>query len=196
MKECPFCKLDKNDIVNTILDESNNFLVLPTKGAFCDGYLLIVPKKHINSMNELTDEQKDELINLIDTYRKKFKDIFGEYPLLFEHGSSSTDATTSSSSIRHAHIHIVNHKFKAEQNIISTLNMNKVSLQEFFEFKDKNYISYISNNREFFITYNFKPVSQQMRIYIAEDLGILNNFNWRENNFDSNILKTIEKFKK
>ena len=195
MTNCPFCKLDKSNIVNTIIEESANFLILPTKGSLCDGYVLIVPKKHINSMNELTENEKHELLHLINKYRDKFKSIYGKFPLLFEHGSSNTDTNASSSSIKHAHIHIVNHKFTNENKIISELNLKKVNAENFFEFRNKNYISYISNNNEFYITYDFKPVSQQMRIYIAEDLGITNNFNWRQDNFEENIISTISKLK-
>ncbi len=194
MKGCPFCKLDNTNIVNTIIDESDSFLVLPAKGSLCEGYVLIVPKEHINSMNELSDKQKEELLSLIKNYREKFKSIYGSYPLLFEHGSSKTNLEPSSSSISHAHIHIVNHKFRDEKNIINALNLQKVNIKEFFEFKDKTYISYISNNNTHYITYNFQPVSQQMRIFIAEDLGIIQSYNWRKNNFNNNILKTIKKF--
>ena len=196
MKECPFCNLDNTNIVNTVIHESDTFLVLPSKGSLCDGYLLIVPKKHINSMNELPSKQKIELMALISELREKFKSIYGDYPLLFEHGSSSDNTEASSSSIKHAHIHIVNHKFKDEKKIIDSLNLQKVGIEQFFEFKNKNYISYISNNNEFYITYNFQPVSQQMRIYIAEDLGITNNFNWRQDNFEENIVRTINNFRK
>ena len=196
MHNCPFSNLDNTNIVNTVIHESDNFLVLPTKGSLCDGYLLIVPKKHINSMNELTDTQKEELLALIGNYRERFKSIYSNYPLLFEHGSSSENVNTSSSSIKHAHIHIVNHKFKDEKSIINNLKLQKVNSQEFFEFNNKNYISYISNTLDFYITYDFQPVSQQMRIYIAEDLGITNNFNWRQDNFEENIVRTINNFRK
>ena len=37
-------------VKNTIIDESDNFFVLPSIGSLVDGYLLIVSKKHINSM--------------------------------------------------------------------------------------------------------------------------------------------------
>ena len=56
--DCPFCNLDYLDIANTIIDQSENFLVLPSKGSLCNGYLLIIPKEHINSMNELSDIKK------------------------------------------------------------------------------------------------------------------------------------------
>jgi hypothetical protein len=35
-----------------------------------------------------------------------------------------------------------------------------------------------------------------MRIYIAKDLNWLDKFNWKTNNFDNNIISTINNFKK
>lgn len=192
---CPFCHLDFSVFSNTLIDETNNFLVIPSKGSLCDGYLLIVPKHHLNSMNELPDTQKQELINLIDKYRNKFFEIYNTYPILFEHGSSKINISTSSSSITHAHMHIVNHNFKNEQHIINELNLKCVNQNDFFQNRNLSYISYISPDNLFYISYNFKPISQQMRIYIANDLNINNDYNWKITNFDINIISTINKFK-
>ena len=73
--------------------------------------------------------------------------------------------------------------------------MTKVSPEEFFNYKNQNYISYISPNSDFYITYNFKPISQQMRIFIANDLNLSNEYNWRTSNFENNIIKTIKALK-
>lgn len=57
---CVFCNIDNSRIENTIIDEIDNFVVLPTIGALVDGYLMIVSKKHINSMSELKENEKIE----------------------------------------------------------------------------------------------------------------------------------------
>ena len=195
MRDCPFCHLDNVDISNTIIHKSDNFNIIPSKGALCEGYLLIVPKFHILSMNELDNKQKDELFALIKKYREIFHSIYGKYPIFFEHGTSKDNQSTSSSSVTHAHIHIVNHNFNDQNLIINKLNMKKVSVEEFFLYRHQNYISYISPTEDYYITYKFPPISQQMRIFIADDLGLGNNFNWRIANFDDNIIKTISKLK-
>ena len=194
MHICPFCKFDENDISNTIIEETENFTILPSKGSLCEGYLLIIPKQHIFSINELLDSQKIDLLNLIKKYRQIFYKTYNKYPIVFEHGSSTIQAS-SSSSITHAHLHIVNHNFKNEEQIINELNLNKVSLNNFFNFQNQPYISYITPNMDFYITYNFKPISQQMRIFIAKDLNLISEYNWRTSNFENNIKNTIKKFK-
>ena len=50
--DCVFCNIDNSKVKNTIIDESDNFFVLPSIGSLVDGYLLIVSKRHINSMAE------------------------------------------------------------------------------------------------------------------------------------------------
>ena len=195
MDECVFCKLDRKDISNTIIEETNHFIVIPSKGSLCEGYLLIIPKTHILSMCELTDLQKDELIYLIDKYRTIFEKTYGRYPILFEHGSYADSIKNTSGSVIHAHMHIVNHNFLNENKVINNQNMVRVSLNEFLDYKKSNYISYISPAYEFYITYNFKPKSQQMRRYIADDLKISTRYNWKENNFEKNIINTINNFK-
>lgn len=41
MKKCEFCYLNKNEISSTIIDETENFYIKPSLGAFVEGYLLI-----------------------------------------------------------------------------------------------------------------------------------------------------------
>lgn len=192
---CPFCNLDFRDFANTIIEETHSFLLLPSKGSLTEGYLLIVPKTHVNSMNELDENQKLELIELIKKYRVLFYEKYTKYPILFEHGSAENNETNSSSSVTHAHMHIVNHNFKHEQQIIENVNLNRVTEIEFYKNKKQNYISYISPDFEYYISYNFKPISQQMRIYIAEDLNLSKDYNWKTSNFDNNIYSTINNFK-
>ena len=58
--DCVFCNIDNSKVENTIIDESDNFFVLPSIGSLVDGYLLIVSKRHINSMAELMENERIE----------------------------------------------------------------------------------------------------------------------------------------
>lgn len=193
MKKCVFCNLDFSKVENTIIEETEDFLVLPTVGAITEGYVLIIPKEHVNSMCELKEHNK--LNCLIEKYREIFKKVFGKYPIVFEHGTGRLDSNSSSSSVTHAHIHVVDHNYKDERKIIKELNLKEVSEEEFFKNKGKSYISYISPNGVRYITHNFSAVSQQMRIYIADDLQLKEEYNWRKFCFNENIEKTIKKLK-
>lgn len=192
MYKCPFCNIDTSKIYNTIFEESKNFIVMTSKGSLTDGYIIIVSKKHLYNILELNNNIKEEYFNLINKYRKIFKKIYKKYPIVFEHGSSIND-NNSASSIIHSHSHIVNHNFKNENNFLNELN--------FIEYKNNNiinnksYLFYISPSNKSYISYEFNPISQLIRIYIARDLGIEDKYNWKSDELTSNIKKTINNIK-
>lgn len=191
---CIFCNLEKNKIENTILDEKNHFYILPTVGSLVDGYILVVSKRHINSMSELTKNEMDEYNFIIEKYRNIFRDIYGKYPIVFEHGSPVSDNSIRANSVIHAHSHIVNHAYLDELKIIKRLNFKPIQRIEDIK-SNENYIMYINNNNFKYVTYNFEPISQLMRKLIAKDLKYEDKFDWKKEKFMDNIIKTILKVK-
>ena len=190
---CVFCNIDKSRPENTIIEESDNFIVLPTIGALVDGYLMIVSKKHINSMSELKENEKIEYEFLIEKYRKKFENVYNKFPIIFEHGSPITESDMKASSVIHAHTHIVNHEFINEESIVKNLNFKRLENLNYLS-KKQNYIMYINPKNICYVSYNFEPVSQMMRKIIAKDLGYENKFDWKKEIFIENINSTIKKF--
>lgn len=174
-----FCNLEKNKIENTILDEKNHFYILPTVGSLVDGYILVVSKRHINSMSELTKNEMDEYNFIIEKYRNIFRDIYGKYPIVFEHGSPVSDNSIRANSVIHAHSHIVNHAYLDEPKIIKRLNFKPIQRIEDIK-SNENYIMYINNNNFKYVTYNFEPISQLMRKLIAKDLKYEDKFDWKK----------------
>ena len=192
---CVFCNIDKSKLENTIIDESDSFVVLPTIGALVDGYLMIISKRHINSMAELEEKERAEYEFLIEKYRNKFKNIYNKFPIVFEHGSPINNSDMKASSVIHAHTHIVNHQFLDESIIIKKLKLNRIDNLNCLS-KKQNYIMYISPENVCYVSYNFEPVSQMMRKIIAKDLGYEDKFDWKKEKFIENINSTVRKFKK
>jgi len=186
---CNFCNVD---IRETILDETKHFYIMPSLGSLVEGYILLISKKHINSMSELTKSEFDEYEFLINKYRKIFKEIYKKYPIIFEHGTPNLNGTMQTSSIFHAHTHIVNHKFKNEKDLLRELNIKEIdNLNLVFN----NYIFYINEKGKKYITYKFESKSQLIRMKIAEDLNLIDKYDWHKNRFDNNINLTIDKIK-
>ena len=195
IQECKFCNLDSSIYYNTILEESDNFYVIPSVGSLVDGYILIVSKKHCNNMLELDLKSKEEYYDLIYKYREIFKKIYNKYPIVFEHGSSNVD-NLSASSIVHAHTHIVNHKFLDEDKIILELKFKKISICNYNTNRNfKSYIYYINPGNQTFISFDFKPKSQLIRYYIAQDLNLIKKYDWNKYIGSNNIKSTIKKIK-
>lgn len=191
--KCIFCDIDNSKIENTIIEETEYFYILPTLGSLVDGYILIVTKRHINSMSELNENELIEYKNIIEKYKNLFKKIYNKTPIVFEHGTPNQNSEMKANSVTHAHTHIVNINFSNEKEILEKYNFKKIN--DFKEInKNTNYIKYISNNK-IYITYNFPSVSQLMRILIAEELNYKDKFDWKKERFDENIISTIERIK-
>ena len=191
--KCIFCDIDHSIIENTIIEETEYFYILPTLGSLVDGYILIVTKRHINSMSELNENELIEYKNIIEKYKNLFKKIYNKTPIVFEHGTPNQNSEMKANSVTHAHTHIVNINFSNENEILEKYNFKKIN--DFKEInKNTNYIKYISNNK-IYITYNFPSVSQLMRILIAEELNYKDKFDWKKERFDENIISTIERIK-
>ena len=189
---CPFCNMDKTKLVNTILEETKYFYITPSLGSLVDGYILIISKRHINSMSELNAEEIKEYKILIKKYREIFKNIYSKYPIVFEHGTPDLRDDNTASSVIHAHTHVVNHNYKNEIVLIEKLKFKRINKIE-NRLLNKNYIFYISPNDDMYITNKFQSVSQLMRIEIANDLNLIDKYDWRKNEFCDNIILTINK---
>lgn len=172
-------------------EETKNFLIKPVLGSLVEGYIMIIPKEHINAMIELDDDILQEYFELIRKYRKIFNEFYGKYPIMFEHGTPDINELCTSCVV-HAHTHIVNHNYKNEPEILKNLKFKK--LDSFYDIENKNYIFYKNPLGEDFIAYEYEPIRQIMRLLIAKDLGIEEKYNWRQYPFYDNIKKTIEKF--
>lgn len=192
--KCVFCNLDHNKRENTIIEETENFLVIPSTSSLVDGYLLIISKRHIDAMSQLTDYEMDDYLRLIRKYRKLFKRIYGKSPIVFEHGSPCYDDSMRANSVSHAHTHIVNHKYLNENKIKKEVSLRRISSLRNIK-KNVNYIMYTDNDNNKFISYNFPGISQLMRIYIASDIGINHNDDWKIEMFYDNINSIINKIK-
>ena len=142
-------------------------------------------------MRELNQEEKIEYINIIKKYRDLFFNKYDQFPIIFEHGTSRKE-NVSASSIVHAHTHIVNHNFKNEKSILERLKLKQID-DYCLERNDKSYIFYMNSMGNQYITYEFEPISQMMRIYIAKDLEIQNKYDWKKYPFTENVIQTIKK---
>lgn len=191
--KCIFCDIDQSKIENTIIEETDYFYILPTLGSLVDGYVLIVTKRHVNSMSELNDNELEEYKTIIAKYQNLFNKVYNKTPIVFEHGTPNQNSKMKANSVTHAHTHIVNINFKNEKEILEKYNFKEINNLKEIE-TNKNYIKYIYNN-EIYITYNFPSVSQLMRILIAEELNYKDKFDWKKERFDENIISTIERIK-
>ena len=103
-KDCIFCKIVNGEIPTEFLYEDDNLVVFKDINPHAPVHILIVPKKHIRSINDLTENDREIISHMImvgkDIAKKESINSSG-YKLLFnvERGGGQV--------IFHLHLHLI-----------------------------------------------------------------------------------------
>ena len=103
-KDCIFCKIVNGEIPTEFLYEDDNLLVFKDINPHAPVHILIVPKKHIRSINDLTENDREIISRMImvgkDIAKQESVHSSG-YKLLFnvEKGGGQV--------IFHLHLHLI-----------------------------------------------------------------------------------------
>jgi histidine triad (HIT) family protein len=104
MENCPFCQIIAHSLSATILYEDEQAIAIQDAHPLTPVHILVIPKIHIASLNEITPEQSSLLGQLLLTARKiAFAQGIGEsgYRLVINTG------TGGGQSVFHLHIHLL-----------------------------------------------------------------------------------------
>jgi len=96
---CPFCNLDAGRIV---LDNAAA-VALPDGFPVTEGHTLVVPRRHVASLFDLTDDEQGGLWKLVALVRAKLlADLRADG---FNVGVN--DGTAAGQTVMHAHVHVI-----------------------------------------------------------------------------------------
>jgi len=68
--DCIFCKIINKELPTEIIFENNNIIVIKDVNPKSKTHLLVIPKKHIESIKEIKEEDKELMGELLITARK------------------------------------------------------------------------------------------------------------------------------
>lgn len=69
---CPFCEINETRII-----ESKQYIfVTPSNPRLMPGHLLVIPKRHVERLSELNEEERKEIFETIIEYQKKLLNKF------------------------------------------------------------------------------------------------------------------------
>ncbi len=103
-KDCTFCRIVNRETSTEFLFENDNLVVFKDIKPHAPVHLLIVPRKHIRSINDLAEEDKAIVGNMIMTARVMAKEMSvskSGYKLLFNVESGGGQV------IFHLHLHLI-----------------------------------------------------------------------------------------
>ncbi len=122
-KTCVFCKPKDSDI---ILNSSKCF-IQANKYPYAGGHLMIIPKRHINTIIDLTSKEREEMFNLIDlaVYALKL------YMKPEGYNIGCSVGKVAGESINHLHFHVLP-RFKGDVGwgVLDNLSVVSISPKE------------------------------------------------------------------
>jgi len=203
--ECRFCEVLTTDNQfalnlpeNTILLETENFIVIPTLGQFIEGWLMIVSKEHKRAASTMNYIELTELNDLIKTVRQIIEYAYGK-TIIFEHGPAKSPYKKAGCCVEHMHIHVVPFKNKLS-SVIDFIPFPHIKI---FSFKalsllsvDESYLllGEKSFSDEFYLFQVNKTIPNQ---YLRQIIAVIsdkdNQWDWRQHFMRDNIERSIHK---
>jgi diadenosine tetraphosphate (Ap4A) HIT family hydrolase len=96
---CPFCQLDKGRIAL----ENECAVAIPDAFPVTEGHTLVIPRRHVTSLFDLSDEEQAALWNLVAVVRGKLaRELKSDG---FNVGVN--DGTAAGQTVLHAHVHVI-----------------------------------------------------------------------------------------
>jgi ATP adenylyltransferase len=206
--KCTFCsqfKLKKQNNLtsiifgknfNRILYEDDFFVVIPALGQIVEGYLIIVPKDHYDSISRIPKELYETFLCLKE---KIFIAISKEYtePIFFEHGSFA-DSNLGGGCINHGHIHVVPANVDITDVLATTFDLFTINgIEALWKLKPNSaYLYYENEHSDAYYTPVYKLLPcQYFRRLIAQGIGKPHIWNWHYYIGKKELISTVNRLK-
>ena len=100
---CPFCKIVSGNIADRIVDQNDLAIVMRDGFPISQGHTLIIPKRHIASYFEATEDERQSMLMLIDESKLVLDREFS--PTAYNIGIN--DGIAAGQTVSHLHIHLI-----------------------------------------------------------------------------------------
>ncbi len=189
----------KATLENTVLIESEHFVVMPTLGQFIEGWLMVVSKSHKRCAREHSTHELAELDDLVARTQTLVHTYYGP-AMVFEHGPSDSPGSQAGCCVEHTHIHVV--PCANSQNFFEKIAFRRVgectisdlslSIQE----KSRGYLiagSDMASRRLNLYEVDCPAPRQYLRQVLAVVCNKTALWDWRQNSCLENIQKTLRR---
>lgn len=203
MRACCICSsvasAGSRDFWNHPLLETPNFSVIPSLGSLVEGWVLIVPKGHFICMGELPPKLWHEMKNLKRTVAASLMEHYGDV-CAFEHGPNAPNRQVGCG-VDHAHLHLVPIPLRIDLAGAARRFLPAGTLWSPADFESCRMA--FSRGEDYLFIEQPLGVShivtgtalggQIFRKAIATQIGITEEFNWREHPHLETVSRTIHK---
>lgn len=103
MKECIFCKIINKETPSTPVFEDDDLIVINDRAPKAPIHMLIMPKKHLANLDEVTPENSDILVKILMRAKRLAEEnnISGRYKIVTNVGE------VAGQTVMHMHFHML-----------------------------------------------------------------------------------------
>jgi len=143
-KECFICQIikDEKDEENLVLYRGKTTIIIMNKFPYNSSHIMISPIRHIENFYELTDEEVQEIFNLISKSQKIIRDLYN--PDGFNLGVNIGKAAGAGED--HLHFHLVPRWF-GDTNFMTVISETRVMPESIVEVYKKLKEAFIESNK-------------------------------------------------
>lgn len=99
---CVFCSHDTTQPHHEIFEENGVYLTVPAY-AYIDGHLMVIPRRHLKSVKELTPSEWETMRKMFYLAKKLIRDVHGVKGMQIV----QKDGAAAQSTVEHIHFHCV-----------------------------------------------------------------------------------------
>lgn len=99
---CVFCDHDETQKHHEIYEENDVYMTVPAY-AYVDGHLLVIPRRHVTSVKELTSVEWEAMRKMFYLAKKMIRDIHGIKGMQIV----QKDGADAQSTVEHLHFHCI-----------------------------------------------------------------------------------------
>lgn len=100
---CPFCLVFNSNDEKRMLIQNELAIAIHDGFPISDGHTLIIPKRHVTSFFEITDDERDSLMSLLEKAKKALDQEY--HPEAYNIGIN--DGVAAGQTVPHLHIHLI-----------------------------------------------------------------------------------------
>ncbi len=197
---CQMCEAigpeGKGLLENTIILETDNFVVIPTLGQFIEGWLMVVSKEHVPSAQSMSPYLLTELSEVVQQTGHMLEAAYGQC-VVFEHGHGPSLHRAAGCCVAHTHLHVAPCRSSSRfASLIPFGPSSRLRLPELPQLARTGYllVTDAGQNGEYDL-YEIQTVipRQFLRQVLAASEGCEEVWDWRRYPCHENIRSTIER---
>lgn len=204
IEKCIFCTIPTGRhqyVEDTVLEANSIAFAKPALGPIVNGYVLIVTRRHVSSVANLSRADRLALAGFISRISRKLSAMYSRTTIAFEHGVVDP-SQPAGSCINHAHIHLLPHLRDIDAPLRRRSRFRCVAIKGVGELSPRltqrrSYVYYqgIDGRAGCYIIDDMLQC-QYMRRLLAEDIGRPGLWDYEVYPFRRKIRQFVERYRR